>query len=109
MCHLLTRALELARKRGLIDANPSKDAARPRTIRSKPFAPTAREVRELLGASAERDAEVTDAAIVLATSAVRKGELLAVRWEDIDLDVERSTSEQRSQTAVGRRRGLQGD
>lgn len=83
---VLARALELARKRGLIDANPSKDAARPRTVRSKPFAPTAREVRELLGASAGRDAEVTDAAIVLASSGVRKGELLAIRWEDIDLD-----------------------
>jgi hypothetical protein len=43
---VLTRALELARKRGLIDANPSKDAARPRTVRSKPFAPTAAEVRD---------------------------------------------------------------
>jgi integrase len=85
---VLTRTLELARKRGLVDANPSKDAARPRTVRSKPFAPTGREVLELLGASAERDAEVTDAAIVLASSGVRKGELLAIRWEDIDLDAQ---------------------
>ncbi|HXW78140.1 MAG TPA: tyrosine-type recombinase/integrase [Acidimicrobiales bacterium] len=85
---VLTRTLELARKRGLIDANPSRDAARPRTVRSKPFAPTGREVLELLRASAERDAEVTDAAIVLASSGVRKGELLAIRWADIDLDAQ---------------------
>jgi integrase len=83
---VLTRALELARKRGLIDANPSKDAARPRTVRSKPFAPTGGEVLELLATAARRDAEVTDAAIVLASSGVRKGELLAIRWADIDLD-----------------------
>lgn len=36
---VLARALEIARKRGLIDSNPSKDAARPRTTRSKPYAP----------------------------------------------------------------------
>ncbi len=83
---VLTRALELARKRGLIDANPSKDAARPRTVRSKPFAPTAAEVRQLLAAAAKRDAEATDAAVVLASTGVRKGELLATRWADVDLD-----------------------
>ncbi len=85
---VLTRALELARKRGLIDANPSKDAARPRTVRSKPFAPTGREVLKLLAASARRDAEITDAAIVLASSGVRKGELLAIRWADINFDAQ---------------------
>lgn len=83
---VLTRALELARKRGLIDSNPSKDAARPRTVRSKPYAPTAVEVREVLAAAARRDSEVTDAALVLASTGVRKGELLAVRWMDVDLD-----------------------
>jgi integrase len=83
---VLTRALELARKRGLIDANPSKDAARPRTARSKPFAPTAVEVRELLAAAAKRDAEATDAAVVLASTGIRKGELLALRWIDVDFD-----------------------
>ena len=83
---VLTRALELARKRGLIDANPSKDAARPRTVRSKPFAPTAAEVRELLAAAAKRDAEATDAAVLLASTGARKGELLAIRWADVDLE-----------------------
>lgn len=83
---VLTRGLELARKRGLIDANPSKDAARPRTVRSKPYAPTGAEVRELLAKAAERDAEATDAAVVLASTGLRKGELLAIRWEDVDLE-----------------------
>jgi integrase len=83
---VLTRALELARKRGLIDANPSKDATRPRTVRSKPFSPTAVEVRELLEGVAARDPEVADAAIVLASTGARKGELLALRWLDVDFD-----------------------
>ena len=34
---VLSRTLELARKRGLLDANPAKDAARPRLTRTKPF------------------------------------------------------------------------
>ena len=74
--------MELARKRGLVDANPSKDATRPRTVRSKPFAPTTAEVRELLAAAAK----ATDAAVVLASTGARKGELLAIRWADVDLD-----------------------
>jgi integrase len=81
---VLTRALELARKRGLIDANPSRDAARPRTARTKPFAPTEKDVRRLLTLVADRDMEVGDAAILLASTGVRKGELLAIRWRDVD-------------------------
>jgi integrase len=83
---VLARALELARKRGLIDVNPARDAARPRAARSKPFAPTGDEVRELLAAAAKRDPEATDAPVVLASSGIRKGELLAIRWGDVDLD-----------------------
>jgi hypothetical protein len=82
---VLTRSLELARKRGLIDANPSKEAARPRTVRSKPFAPTAAEVRELLAAAVKRDAEATDAAVVLFTagfdgSVPMRPDALSNRW-----------------------------
>ena len=36
---VLSRALDLARKRGLIDGNPSKDAARPRSTRRKAVRP----------------------------------------------------------------------
>lgn len=82
---VLTRALELARKRGLVDTNPSKDAARPRTVRSKPFAPTADEVRQLLARVRERDAELGDAVTILASTGMRKGELLALRWCDVDI------------------------
>ena len=82
---VLTRALELARKRGLIDANPAKDAARPRTVRSKPFAPAGADVRAVLAVARDRDAEVADAAAVVASTGMRKGELLALRWADVDL------------------------
>ena len=81
---VLTRAMELARKRGLLDSNPAKDAARPRATRSKPFSPSAEEVRKVLAAAAKRDAEIADAVTVLVSTGMRRGELLALRWSDID-------------------------
>ena len=33
-----------------------------------------------------RDAEATDAVVLLASTGARKGELLAIRWADVDLD-----------------------
>ena len=84
---VLARSLELARKRGLIDSNPSKDAARPRTSRTKPFAPTGDEVRAVLAGAQRRDAEIADAAKILASTGMRRGEFLALRWGDIALDI----------------------
>jgi len=81
---VLSRSLELARKRGLIDTNPCRDAARPRTARHKPFSPTPAEVRELLAAAQEQDPEIGDAVIVLASTGMRKGELQGLMWRDVN-------------------------
>lgn len=83
---VLARALDLARKRGLIDSNPAKDATRPRTTRSKPFAPTGKEVRSLLAEVQRRDPEVGDAGTILASTGMRRGEFLAIRWCELKLD-----------------------
>ncbi len=85
---VLTRALEFARKRGLLDANPAKDATRPRTARSRPIAPAGDEVRKALATAAERDPEVADAVTVLVSTGMRRGELLALRWCDVDFTKE---------------------
>ena len=82
---VLTRTLELARKRGLIDSNPSKDAVRPKSTRRKPFAPLEDDVRSLLKSVAKRDPEIADLAIVLASTGMRTGEVLGLRWADVDL------------------------
>jgi integrase len=80
---VLTRTLELARKRGLIDSNPSKDAVRPKSTRKKPFAPVGEEVRAVLQLVADRDPEMADMATVLASTGMRKGELLGLQWADV--------------------------
>jgi integrase len=82
---VLNRTLELARKRRLRDANPSKDAARPRSTRTKPFAPTGEEVRALLAACRRRDPENADLVTVVASTGMQVGELLALGWVDVDL------------------------
>jgi integrase len=82
---ILARTLELARKRGLIDSNPTKDATRPRTSRTKPFAPTADQVREVLDRVEKADAEVGRAGVVFASTGMRRGELLGLQWVDVDL------------------------
>ncbi|MGI8791624.1 MAG: site-specific integrase [Acidimicrobiales bacterium] len=85
---VLTRALELARKRGLLDSNPAKDATRPRTTRSKPVSPSADEVRKALTTATKRDPEIADAVTVLVSTGMRRGELLALRWSDVDFKKE---------------------
>ena len=82
---VLARALELARKRGLLDSNPSKDATRPKTTRTKPYSPTLGDVRHLLLDVAEVDPELADAAMILASTGMRRGELLGLQWKDVDL------------------------
>ena len=83
---VLTQALELARKRGLLESNPARDATRPRTSRSKPYAPRSDELRSLLDVILAHDPELGDATVVLAGTGMRKGELLALRWVDVDLE-----------------------
>jgi len=82
---VLTQSLELARKRGLIDGNPAKDAARPRTTRTKPVAPTSDELRAAIAPASFRDEEIADAVALLASTRMRKGELPGLRWCDLDL------------------------
>jgi integrase len=83
---ILSRSLDLARKRGLIDANPSRDATRPRTVRMKPLAPGAREVRTLLARVEKHDPELADAVTILVSTGMRRGELVALRWADVDFE-----------------------
>ncbi len=81
---VLSRSLDLARKRGLIETNPARDAARPRNARTKPVSPTAPELREVLERVRMSDEVLADAAIILASTGLRRGELLGLKWRDVD-------------------------
>ncbi len=83
---VLSRTLDFSRKRGLIDSNPTKDATRPRSTRTKPHSPTSDEVRTTLERVRRRDPELADAVTVLASTGMRKAELLGLQWSDVDID-----------------------
>jgi integrase len=85
---VLTRSLEFARKRDLIDSNPSRDAVRPKSTRKKPFAPLEGDVRAVLKAVAKLDPEIADLATVLASTGMRTGEVLGLQWGDVQLDAD---------------------
>jgi integrase len=80
---VLSRALDRARKHGLIEHNPAKDAARPKAVRRKPVSPQPCDVRALIEKVAVIDEEMSDAVILLAGTGMRLGELLGLRWEDV--------------------------
>jgi len=84
----LTRALDRARKHGLIEHNPARDATRPKLIRTKPISPTKNDVAALVARVAETDGEIADATLVLACTGVRLGELLGLQWTDVDLEAQ---------------------
>ena len=59
---VLSRGLDRARKHGLIDHNPARDATRPKTVRRKPKSPPKEDVAALIAQLATNDEEVADAA-----------------------------------------------
>jgi integrase len=82
---VLSRASDRARKHGLIETNPAKDAARPKMVRSKPHSPLKADLVELFAELATLDADIADAAIILAGTGMRMGELLGLQWADVHL------------------------
>ena len=84
---VLTNALDRARKHGMIDHNPAKDADRPKLVRTKPRSPSDRELRSLIATVLGTDPELGDALYVMAGTGVRRGELLGLQWPEVDLDV----------------------
>lgn len=57
---VLATALDRARKHGLIDHNPARDASRPKAVRSKPHSPGRDEVMAVLDRARVIDPEIAD-------------------------------------------------
>jgi len=81
----LSAALRRARKRRLILSNPCEDASPPAPTRSRVKAFTPAQVRELLRAAAI-DPELHAIASTLVITGLRRGELLGLLIDDVDLD-----------------------
>ena len=82
---VLSRALDRARKHGLIESNPAKDAARPKLVRTKPVSPQKADLVDLFARLAVLDPEIADAGIILAATGMRMGELLGLQWAEVHL------------------------
>ncbi len=83
---VLTQALEFGRKRGLLESNPAKDSQRPKSRKTKPYSPTSVDVRAVLVVAEDRDPEMADIARLLVSTGMRRGELLALLWSDVDAE-----------------------
>lgn len=88
--NVLAVALEDARKDGLIPTNPARDVARPHVPRTRKPPWSLAEVGRFLEAA--RDDEYYPLFVLASATGLRQGELLGLRWEDVDLDAGRLTA-----------------
>src|SRR6266568_2919405 len=82
---VMTQALNQAVRWGLLVVNPSSGAQPPRPRRAEPALVDQVIARRILDAVKGRSVEVP-AAIALATG-MRRGEILGLRWQDLDSDL----------------------
>jgi integrase len=83
---VLHRALAQARRWEWIWANPAALASPPRSEPVEMRPPTPRDVAVLLAHTAEVDPLLHLFLVLAATTGARRGQLLALRWTDIDLE-----------------------
>lgn len=66
--------------------NPAADARPPKITKKELRPPTAEEVRKLIDLAATRDRALYTYVILAADSGARRGELVALRWRNVDLE-----------------------
>lgn len=71
-----------------ISTNPARIAKRPKAKAPEPSPPSAAEAARLLDAAYGQDEEWGDLVWLVMTTGIRRGEVCALRWRDIDLDAE---------------------
>ena len=83
---IIRRALTQGVRWGWITHNPAIDASPPRVPMRELKPPDPDQVARLFRVALESDPELATFIMLAASSGARRGELLALRWSDIDLD-----------------------
>src|SRR5215210_3142266 len=81
---VLRKALNQAMVRGLVSRNVAEGASLPRLDRNEPETLTLEEVKRFLKAA--NDDRLEALYVIAVTCGLRQGELLGLRWEDVDLE-----------------------
>jgi integrase len=85
-CHrVLSSALRTAVKWHILATNPAAGVSPPRVERREIHVPDALAIRRLLEESRSTEAYVP--VVIAAATGMRRGEVLGLRWRDVDLDV----------------------
>ena len=82
---IIRRALSQAVRWGWVSHNPALDASPPRVPLQEPKPPEPNQVVKLFRVAAESDPELATFIMLAASSGGRRGELLALRWRNLDL------------------------
>ena len=83
---IIRRALTQGVRWGWITHNPAIDASPPRVPMKELKPPDPGQVVQLFRLAQESDPELAAFVMLAASSGARRGELLALRWNDVDLD-----------------------
>lgn len=84
---VLHRAMAQAVRWDWVWINPASQASPPRALPAEICPPSADAISKLLAHAAEKDRAFYVFLMLAATTGARRGELLALRWKDVDFDV----------------------
>lgn len=84
---IISTALHQAVRWGWVRTNVAEMAKPPRVSQSRVTAPSLELVREVIEAAERRDPRLAPLLMLAALTGMRRGELCALRWSDVDLEV----------------------